>query len=381
LHLKHFIVTAAVLSNAMVSHAVGAQEPLKIGAVYALTGPVAPYGVAQQKALQLRTDELNAKGGLKGRKIQVFFYDTEGNGNKAVQFTRKAIESDKVDIILGPSTSGEALLAAPIANDAKVPLISHSGAQTVVDPARPYVFQTAQYDRVAVPVALQEFKRLGYSKVALLSSTDGYGQSGTAVLQELAPKYGISIVLEQFDRQDTDMTAQVLRARQSNVDVMLIWSTFPAPAIILRNAKAAGFTKPIYNSFAMATPDFLNQAGPNAENSFVMSAALLLPEALSDSHPSKKAVMEEYQEFFARYKEAPTPSAQHALDAMSIIEDSVKRIDGDVNRQSLRDAIERTDIFGANGHFKFSTTDHGVSTENAPIVFLLVKSGKFTANR
>jgi branched-chain amino acid transport system substrate-binding protein len=175
------------------------------------------------------------------------------------------------------------------------------------------------------------------------------------------------------------MTAQVLRARQSNADVMLIWSTFPAPAIILRNAKAVGFTKPIYNSFAMAAPDFLNQAGANAEGTFVMSAALLLPEALSETSPAKKVVMEEYNEYFARYKEAPTPSAQHALDAMTIIESAVNRIEGPATRQTLRDAIETTDLYGANGLFRFSPTVHGVSSENAPIVFLLVKNGKFTA--
>jgi branched-chain amino acid transport system substrate-binding protein len=167
------LLRIAALAGLLLPQAALAEESLKIGAVYALTGPVAPYGVAQQKAIQLRVDAINARGGLKGRKIDVTFYDTEGNSNKAVQLVRKAIDSDKVDIIVGPSTSGESLLAGPIANEAKVPLIAHSGSQAVVEPAKPYVFQTAQYDKVAAPVVFQEFQRLGYHKVALLSSTDG----------------------------------------------------------------------------------------------------------------------------------------------------------------------------------------------------------------
>lgn len=374
--LGHLVIA---LCAAFGAHAASAEEPVRIGAVYALTGPIAPYGVPQQKALQLKTEEINARGGLKGRKVEIIYYDTEGNGNKAVQLVRKAIESDKVDLIIGPSSTGESLAVSPIVNSLKVPMITHSGAQSVVDPATPYVFQTAQYDRVGVPVVLKEFQRLGYKRIALLSSTDGFGQSGAALYKEMAPKYGMTILNEQFDRQDTDMTAQVLRVRQADADVMMIWSTFPAPAIILRNARAMGYSKPIYNSFAMAAADFLKQAGATADNTYVMSAAMLLPKALPDSHPNKAAVKKGYDAYFARYKEAPNPSAQHALDAMDIVDAAAKKIDGPINRQSLRDAIEATELYGANGYFKFSPTVHGVSDLDAPIVFLKVVNNAFTA--
>ncbi len=376
-----FRYLATALLAAFASHAATAQESFKIGAVYALTGPIAPYGVPQQKALQMKADEINARGGLKGRKVEVLFYDTEGNGNKAVQLARKAIETDKVDIIIGPSSTGESLAVSPIVNAAKVPMITHSGSQSVVDPATPYVFQTAQYDRVSIPVVLKEYQRLGYKKVALLSSTDGFGQSGLAIYKEMAPKYGITIINEQFDRQDTDMTAQVLRARQSDADVMMVWSTFPAPAIILRNAKAMGYAKPIYNSYAMAAQDFLKQAGATADNTFVMSAAMLLPTALAADHPNKAVITKSYDAYMARYKEAPNPSAQHAMDAMEIVEAAAKKISGTIDRQSLRDAIETTELLGANGFFKFSPTNHGVSDINPPIVFLKVVNNTFTAQK
>lgn len=372
---KSFVAMAAVGITAL---SVYAQQPVKIAAVYAITGPVAPYGVPQQKAVQLRAEQINERGGWKGRKVEVIFYDTEGNGNKAVQLVRKAIETDKVDLILGPSTTGEALAVAPIANSSHVPMITHSGAQSVVDPATPYVFQTAQYDRVGVPVVLKEFQKKGFKKIALLSSTDGFGQSGLVLFKEMAPKYGMTLVNEQFDRQDTDMTAQVLRARQANADVLMIWSTFPAPAIILRNAKAMGYPKPIYNSFAMASQEFLKQSAASSENTFVMAAAMLLPTALPDSHPNKAVIMKDYGTFQARFKEAPNPSAQHAMDAMTIVDAAVGKITGAIDRESLRDAIEKTELHGANGLFKFSPTVHGVSDENPPIVFLKVVNNAFT---
>jgi branched-chain amino acid transport system substrate-binding protein len=376
--MKFRTLAAAVLAAAATQFAL-AQDAFKIGAVYSLTGPIAPYGVPQQKGLQLKVDELNARGGLKGRKVEILFYDSEGNGNRAVQLVRKAVETDKVDIIIGPSSTGESLAVSPIANSLKVPMITHSGALSVVEPATPYVFQTAQYDRVFMPVVLKEFQRLGYKKVALLSSTDGYGQSGSALIKEMAPRFGITIVEEQFDRQDTDMTAQVLRAKASNADVMFIYSTFPAPAVILRNAKATGYDKPIYNSAAMAAVDFIKQAGATAENTYVVSAAMMLPKALPAGHPSQQVVNKDYEAYLAKYKEAPNPSAQHAMDAVDILEAAVKTIDGPITRQALRDAIEKVDIYGANGLFKFSPTAHGVSVDNPPIVFLKIVNGAFTA--
>ncbi|MBN8751512.1 MAG: ABC transporter substrate-binding protein, partial [Variovorax sp.] len=297
--MKLKTVAAAIAFGAASIATWAQQPPVKIAAVYAITGPVAPYGVPQQKAVQMRAEQINERGGWKGRKVEVIFYDTEGNGNKAVQLVRKAIETDKVDLILGPSTTGEALAVAPIANSSQVPMITHSGAQSVVDPATPYVFQTAQYDRVGVPVVLKEFQKKGFKKIALLSSTDGFGQSGLTLFKEMTPKYGMTLVNEQLDRQDTDMTAQVLRAKQSNADVLLVWSTFPAPAIILRNAKAMGYGKPIYNSFAMASQEFLKQSGPASENTFVMTAAMLMPAALPDSHPNKSVIMKDYNTFQA----------------------------------------------------------------------------------
>jgi len=354
-----------------------AQQPVKVAAVYALTGPIAPYGVPQQKAIQLRAEQINARGGWKGRKVEVIYYDTEGNSNKAVQLVRKAIETDKVDLIVGPSSTGESLAAAPIANADKVPMITHSGAQSVVDPATPYVFQTAQYDRVGVPAVLKEFQKKGFKKIALLTSTDGFGQSGLALFKEMTPKYGMTLVNEQFNRQDTDMTAQVLRAKQANADVMMIWSTFPAPAIILRNARAMAYPKPIYNSFAMASQEFLKQSGSTSENTFVMTAAMLMPTALPDDHPNKQVIMKDYEAYKARYHEPPNPSAQHALDAMAIADAAVAKIHGEINRQSLRDAIEKTDMYGDNGYFKFSPTVHGVSDRDVPIVFLKVVHNAF----
>lgn len=373
--IGHLITSLAL---ALTAHAGYAQETLKIGAVYAITGPVAPYGSVQQKGLQMRVDQINAAGGLGGRKVEVIFYDTEGNGNKTVQLVRRAIESDKVDLIMGPSTSGEAMLAGPIANSSKVPMITHTAAQALIFPATPYVFVTAHYDRVSVPIILEEFKRRGFKSVALLSSTDGFGQSGFALLKELGPKYGITINVEEFDRQDTDMTAQVLRARQSNADVMLIWSTFPAPTIIVRNAKALGYNKPIYNSYAMAAQDFLEQAGSAADGTYVMAASMLLPKALNDKNPAKPYITKIHQDYNARYKESPSPSVAHAVDAMYIVEQAVSKIKGPINRQSLRDAIEKTDLFGANGHYMFSATAHGVSEVDLPIVFLKVANKTFT---
>src|ERR1700730_10848750 len=194
-----------------------AADTIKIGAVYATSGPAAFLGVPEERGLRLLADELNQHGGIAGRKVEVIVYDTEGNGTKASQQLRRLIDSDKVDVILGPSTSGESLLVLPIANEAKTPIIMHAGTEKVFVPPTPYGFNTPPSDRIVATDLLANLQKRGITRLGLMSSADGFGQSGANVLQELSKAYGVEIVRhEEFNRQDTEMTAQVLRIKESN---------------------------------------------------------------------------------------------------------------------------------------------------------------------
>jgi branched-chain amino acid transport system substrate-binding protein len=356
-----------------------AADTIKIGAVYATSGPAAFLGVPEERGLRLLADELNQHGGIAGRKIEVIVYDTEGNGTKASQQLRRLIDSDKVDVILGPSTSGESLLVLPIANEARIPIIMHAGTEKVFVPTTPYGFNTPPSDRIVATDLLASLQKRGITRLGLMSSADGFGQSGANVLQELSKTYGVEIVRhEEFNRQDTEMTAQVLRIKESNAQALLIWSALPGPSIIIKNAAAVGFSKPIFNSYAAASRDLLQQAGPAANGTFVTAMRLLAPDTLKADDPVRAVVQKLYADYKAKYAEAPATFAAHSHDALLIVKVAVEHIQGEVTRDTIRDAIEKVSVIGANGIFKFSPQNHGGLDQNSlSMVLLVAKNGEW----
>jgi len=370
------IVAGAIAVFAMTS--LHAQDTLKIGAVFSTSGPGAFLGVPEERGARLKAEEINKAGGINGRKVELVVYDSEGNTGKAAQLARRLIESDQVVAIIGPSSSGESLQVLPIANELKTPLIAHAGTEKMTSPVTPYVFNTPPTDRVVAAHLLSVFKKRGITQIALLSGADGFGQSGANVVKELAPKYGVTVAKhEEFNRTDPDITAQVLKAKDSPAQAMLVWSAFPAPTIIARNAAAVGYSKPMYNSFAAASKDLLVQAGPAAEGSFVSSMRLLAPETLKANDPMRPAVMKIFNEYKAKYNEPPATFAAHSHDAMSLIEAAVRKINGPVTRDNLRAALETVTVTGGNGIYRLSPTSHGLDPDSNSMVLLQAKGGQW----
>ncbi|GGC65039.1 ABC transporter substrate-binding protein [Chelatococcus reniformis] len=374
------IAVAVSLAGAAAMGSPGqAAESIKVGAVYATSGPAAFLGIPEERGLRLAAEELNKAGGIAGRKVEVIVYDTEGNGTKASQQLRRLIDSDKVDVVFGPSSSGESLLVLPIANEAKTPIIMHAGTEKVFTPTTPYGFNTPPSDRIVAADLLAKLKKRGITRIALMSSADGFGQSGANVLRELAKTDGIDIVRhEEFNRQDTDMTAQVLRVKASDAQALLIWSALPGPSIILKNAAAVGYQKPIFNSYAAASRDLLQQAGPAANGTYVTSMRLLAPDTLKADDPVRPVVQKLYADYKAKYGDAPATFAAHSHDALMIVKAAAEKVDGELTRDKLRDAIETVSITGANGIFQFTPDNHGGLNQNSlSMVLMQAKDGQW----
>jgi len=366
----------------LASIGVQAQEaPLRIGAIYSITGPGSFLGAPEDRALRALLEEANKAGGWKGRKLEAVVYDTEGNTGKAAQQMRRLASVDNVDVIFGPSSSGESLATLALANELKVPVLMHGGAESITRPVTPYVFNTPPSDRIALSGLLAHLKARGIASVAMLSAADGFGQSGKNVLQEIAPSYGIQVALqEEFNRQDPDITAQVLRARSSTAEAMIIWSALPAPVVILRAAQAAGYRKPIFTSYGAGTNDLVAQAGGAAEGLYLYSLRMLAPESVRDDDPARAAMRRLDQLYRQKYAVPAPVYAQHAFDAFLILEQAVGRISGPVQRESLRAAIEQVEVSGTNGYFRFSPQNHGgLDAQSRSFVMLRSVKGQWVA--
>ncbi len=163
------IVVAILVSALLGSHGASAQpSELRVGVLLALSGPAAYLGDPVRNALKLLTARYNDAGGIAGRKLTLVTYDTEANTGKAVQLFRRLVESDKVQVVIGPSTTGESIALISVANELHTPMISFGAGKDVISPTTPYVFKVPPTDETEIRELVQDFAHRGYKKVAVL---------------------------------------------------------------------------------------------------------------------------------------------------------------------------------------------------------------------
>jgi branched-chain amino acid transport system substrate-binding protein len=370
-----FLVTAAAVWLFMVSP-VWAKD-IKVGAVLAVTGPASFLGGPEARTLEMMVDDLNAKGGINGDKIQMIIKDSAGSPEKAVSFAKQLIEEEKVVAIIGPSTSGESMKLKSIAEEGKTPLISCAAAEDIVNPVASYVFKTPQNDSFAAQKIFQEMKNLGISKVALLNSNTGFGQAGKAKIMKIAPEYGIQIVeAEEYDKQATDLSAVIAKIK-ANKDVQAVfnWSIEPAQAIVAKNMRQAGWEVSLFQSHGYGNIKYVEAGGAASEGIIFPAGHLLIADQLPAAHPQKAIMMKYISDYEGKYKETASVFGGYGYDAFMILTMAIKSAGTD--REKIRTAIENIkNLAGASGVFTFSPADHNGLTIDA-FEMMTVKDGKF----
>src|SRR6266498_721392 len=214
-----FLILTAGIAPAL------AKETIKIGAILSVTGPAAFLGAPEEKTLKMIVDDINKKGGIKGKKIDLIVKDSGGNPEKAISFAKQLIEEEKVFAIIGPSTSGETMKIKGIAEEGRTILMSCAAAEVIVNPVARYVFKTPQKDSYVAIKIFEQMKKMGISKIGVLSSNTGFGKAGKEQIEKLAPEHGITIVVnEVYDKAASDLTAEVTKLKAGNVEALINWS-------------------------------------------------------------------------------------------------------------------------------------------------------------
>lgn len=337
-----------------------AAEPIKIGSVLSVTGPAAFLGDPELKTLQLYVERINKEGGVLGRPLQLVHYDDGSDANNANGFGKRLIESDKVDFLIGGTTTGSTMSMAPLADRAGIPFISLAGAVSIVEPVKKWLFKTPHTDRMAAERVFTDMKKRGLTKIALLSETSGFGQSGKKESEAAATKLGITLLAnETYGPKDTDMTPQLTKIRgTAGVQALFIFGLGQGPAIVNKNAKMLGLTMPIYHAHGVASEEFIKLSEGAAEGIRLPAAALLVAAKLPDSDPQKSVALGYAKAYSERYKSEISTFGGHAYDALMILVGAIKRANG-VDKEKVRDAIEQTKgHIGADGIFNMSPTDH-----------------------
>ncbi len=356
--LKKSVLFAAM---AVAAASASAADPIRIGSVLSVSGPAAFLGDPELKTLQLYVEKINAEGGVMGRKLELVHYDDGSDAAKANSFTKRLIESDKVHVLIGGTTTGATMAMAPLVERASLPFISLAGAVVVIDPVKKWVFKTPHTDRMAAEKVFEDMKKRGISKVGLLSETSGFGASGRKETQIVAAKYGITLVADEtYGPKDTDITAQLTRIKSApGVQAVFVFGLGQGPAVVTKNYGQLGMASlPMYQSHGVASDEYLKLSGKAAEGVRLPTPALLIANALPAADVQKAIVTGYDKSYKERYKIDPSTFGGYALDALNLSVDAIKRAGG-TDPEKLRAALESTKGFvGTTGVFNMSPTNH-----------------------
>ncbi|WP_024278227.1 ABC transporter substrate-binding protein [Xanthobacter sp. 126] len=367
------------------SGAAYAADPIKIGLTGPFTGGSSSMGVSMRDGVKLAVDEVNKAGGVLGRPLQLIERDDEAKNEVGVQIAQELINKEGVVATLGYINTGVALASQRFYQEAEIPVINNVATGTLIskqfvppDNKNNYIFRTSANDAIqSAMIAEEAVKRQGFKKPAILADSTNYGQLGRADLVKALATMGVKPVAEEkFNIGDTDMTAQLLRAKEAGADVVLTYAIGPELAQIANGMAKLGWKVPMIGSWTLSMANFIDTAGANGNGAMMPQTFIQLPDT-----PKRKAFIEAYQ---AAYKidRMPSPvSAAQGYDSVLLLAAAIKQA-GSTDGRKVRDALENlnTKVEGVVTVYDkpFSATDHEAITANIP-VFGLVKDGRVVA--
>lgn len=333
-------VAAALVSWTL---AAGAAEPIKIGVTGPFTGGSAPMGVSMRDGVKLAVADINAKGGVLGRQIQLVERDDEAKNERGVQVAQELINKEKVVGTVGFINTGVALASQRFYQDAKIPVMNNVATGSIItkqfvapDHKDNYVFRTSANDTIQSAMIVDEaVVRQKHTKVAILADSTNYGQLGREDLEKALAAKGIKpVAVEKYNLKDVDMTAQLLKAKQGGAEVVLTYGIGPELAQIANGMEKLNWKVPIIGSWTLSMGNFIDNAGKNGDG------ARMPQTFIQDGNTAKrKAFIEAYQKAY-KIDRMPSPvSAAQGYDSIYLLAAAIKQA-GSTDGVKVREALE-----------------------------------------
>jgi len=365
------------------SYALAAGEPYAVGAVVSESGPGSTLGRPEADSIQLAVDEINKNGGVAGHPLKVTIIDDESNPTNAVNAVRSLLDQ-KVVAILGPSLTQTTLAVVPIATQAQVPLISMGSSAQIIEPVadRKWIFKVPITDIHMARLIAAYLKRHNQTNVAVIYRDDDYGKSGLAHFEDAGKPLGISVGdSEAIAATGTDATTQLTHVRAANPQAVVVWTTLPSAAVVLKGYRELGLQYPLYYSDGAATGVFLQQAGASLDGAFIASSKINVADQLPAGDAQERILKHYIDAFVQQYpKDAPVSIfGGFGYDAAYLLAGALQKAGGP-DAGKLRDAFEHLTYSGVSGTFRLSADDHnGLSSDST--VLTAISGGKFTIAR
>jgi branched-chain amino acid transport system substrate-binding protein len=359
-------------------------KTIPLGAVFSLTGPGGVYGPQQKNAVELAVEQINAKGGVDGKKLSITVLDDGSDKQQSAQVTQRLIQQNGVVALLGPTLSNSAVAAHPIADALHTPTlaVSTTGLHIVGSCPYPctYIFRDSLGEASAIPANIETYAAAAHPKTAVLlyPNDDKFSVDGAKIVEETAPRYGIKLLgVIQFTKAEADLSPFVSQAVSKHPDVILITSLGAIPSTIMIAARQQGFTGKFLGGNGFNTAAVAKAAGGAGTGAQSASAYYL-----GNRFPSNAQFVSAYEQ---RYGVPPDQFAAQAYSGVLILANALKRAgyssDLAKERDAVRAALVTTSIETPLGPFQFTST-HDVSqtiwiiAENGAGGFRLVTSVK-----
>ena len=342
-----------------------AQSPIRIGWLSSLTGPLSSAAIAENQGVQFAVDEINAAGGINGRKLELITRDTSGEPTKAVNLAKQLAFVDKVDFIIGPVNSGESLATVPIVAKAGIPNIVIGAIDELVDARKfPLAFRpintNTQWIAAANNYALNVLKK---KKIAVIGDTSGYGTASSRLAEGLLDKAGVKPVYSVLvDPNKTDLTDELNKAKAAGADVIMPWSAATGLLARLLNTRGdMGWDVPIVGHPAMMAPPvrpLLNKPD-YLRNAFAAGYLSTTYDARGKLPARTQALMDKIRPKLGKGGEIDFMFWWVALgyDTVKIVEHAVKTA-GSTDSAAIGKALENTrDFPGVYATYSWSKED------------------------
>lgn len=366
------LVVIASLLTAFACNGGGASDKVKIGVFMSLTGDTANFGISSTNGIKMAADEINAAGGINGKQVELNVQDDRSDPSEAATIVTKFVTQDSVHAILGEVASSRSIAAAPIAQNAKIPMLTPSSTNPEVTKKGDYIFRSCFIDPVqGAAIAQFAAKTLGKKRAGIMVDRKNDYSTGLEkfISQTFIKLGGEMVITQSYQAGDQDFNAQLTSIKGSNPDVIFVPGYYGDVALIAKQARDKGITVPFVGGDGWDATQLYTIGGKALNGSFFSNHY-----SPYDTDPQVQKFVNDYK---ARYREIPDALAATAYDAARIMFDAIKRANS-LDGKAIRDALAATKDFpGVTGKVTFNENRDAVK----PIIMIEIKDGGIYAVR
>lgn len=377
--LRHTLLAAISLAFA----ASAAHAEIKVGVVVSATGPAASLGIPERNTVALLPTTIG------GEPVRYIVLDDASDTTTAVKNARKLVAENKVDVLIGSTTSPASLAMIDVAAETSTPMISLAASARIVSPMddkKRWIFKTPQNDQQMASAIVEHMTANNVKRVSFIGFANAYGEGWFEQFKKQAEEKGIELVAnERFNPADTSVTGQALKLMAAKPDAVFIAGSGTPSALPQKTLRERGYKGPIYQTHGVANNDFLRICGKDCEGTLLPVGPVQMARSLDDSHPVKASALAYVEKYEAVHGEGSVSSfGAYAWDAGVLLEAAapvalqVAKPGSAEFRSALRDALEGVkEVAGATGIYTMSADDH-LGLDERSRVMIEIRNGTWS---